>query len=211
MNFKIFWILSIYTIWDGLSLKTISRYCPFKSREMTDRIQTLSWSEAFVAWGRRGVKTTENKIHWPPLVQLLHNYLQGRCTWILPTSFWVVAIINTPVIRSSLKDWQSMKKECILARHNYCVSTCLLRWSLHYITAHHPLTLHFRVWIVLNFLWIYFHEKASNKGKIITKVRTPHLPTYSTPSWMHQFFWEAAEVYLTFSPPQTNVCNLSII
>jgi hypothetical protein len=30
MNFKIFWILSIYTIWDGLSLKTISRYCPFK-------------------------------------------------------------------------------------------------------------------------------------------------------------------------------------
>ncbi len=28
-NFKIFWILSIYTIWDGLSLKTISRYCPF--------------------------------------------------------------------------------------------------------------------------------------------------------------------------------------
>jgi hypothetical protein len=30
MNFKILWILSIYTIWDGLSLKTISRYCPFK-------------------------------------------------------------------------------------------------------------------------------------------------------------------------------------
>ncbi len=30
MNFKFFWILSIYTIWDGLSLKTISRYCPFK-------------------------------------------------------------------------------------------------------------------------------------------------------------------------------------
>jgi hypothetical protein len=25
------YILSIYTIWDGLSLKTISRYCPFKS------------------------------------------------------------------------------------------------------------------------------------------------------------------------------------
>ncbi len=29
-NVKIFWILSIYTIWDGLSQKTISRYCPFK-------------------------------------------------------------------------------------------------------------------------------------------------------------------------------------
>jgi hypothetical protein len=31
MNFNFFWILSIYTIWDGLSLKTISRYCPFKA------------------------------------------------------------------------------------------------------------------------------------------------------------------------------------
>jgi hypothetical protein len=30
MNFKFFRILFIYTIWDGLSLKTISRYCPFK-------------------------------------------------------------------------------------------------------------------------------------------------------------------------------------
>jgi len=30
-NFKFFLILSIYTIWDGLSQKTISRYCPFKS------------------------------------------------------------------------------------------------------------------------------------------------------------------------------------
>ncbi len=29
MNFNFFLILSIYTIWDGLSLKTISRYCPF--------------------------------------------------------------------------------------------------------------------------------------------------------------------------------------
>ncbi len=29
-NFKIFQIPSVYTIWDGLSLKTISRYCPFK-------------------------------------------------------------------------------------------------------------------------------------------------------------------------------------
>jgi hypothetical protein len=35
MNFKFFWILSIYTIWDGLSLKTISRYCPFKA-EISD-------------------------------------------------------------------------------------------------------------------------------------------------------------------------------
>ncbi len=30
-NFKKIYILSIYTIWDRLSLKTISRYCPFKS------------------------------------------------------------------------------------------------------------------------------------------------------------------------------------
>jgi hypothetical protein len=30
MNFKVFQISSVYTIWDGLSLKTISRYCPFK-------------------------------------------------------------------------------------------------------------------------------------------------------------------------------------
>jgi hypothetical protein len=31
-------ILSIYTIWDRLSLKTISRYCPFKDsgRGQTD-------------------------------------------------------------------------------------------------------------------------------------------------------------------------------
>jgi hypothetical protein len=31
MNFKIFQIPSVYTIWDGLSLKSISRYCPFKT------------------------------------------------------------------------------------------------------------------------------------------------------------------------------------
>jgi hypothetical protein len=29
-NFNNFLFLSIYTIWDRLSLKTISRYCPFK-------------------------------------------------------------------------------------------------------------------------------------------------------------------------------------
>ena len=33
-KFKIFLIRSIYTIWDGLSLKTISRYCPFKVRRI---------------------------------------------------------------------------------------------------------------------------------------------------------------------------------
>jgi hypothetical protein len=33
MNFKIFQIPSVYTIWDGLSLKTISRYCPFKGHQ----------------------------------------------------------------------------------------------------------------------------------------------------------------------------------
>jgi hypothetical protein len=31
-NFKKKYILSIYTIWDRFSLKTISRYCPFKKR-----------------------------------------------------------------------------------------------------------------------------------------------------------------------------------
>ncbi len=32
-------------------------------------------------------------------------------------SFWITALLNTLVIRSSLKHWQSMKKECIHARH----------------------------------------------------------------------------------------------
>ncbi len=30
MNYKNFYVPSIYTRWDGLSQKTISRYCPFK-------------------------------------------------------------------------------------------------------------------------------------------------------------------------------------
>jgi hypothetical protein len=30
MNYNFFYILTNYTIWDGLSQKTISRYCPFK-------------------------------------------------------------------------------------------------------------------------------------------------------------------------------------
>ncbi len=48
----------------------------------------------------------------------LRKNSQGRYTWILPTfRFWIAAIISTLVIRSSLKDWQSMKKECIHARH----------------------------------------------------------------------------------------------
>ncbi len=34
-------------------------------------------------------------------------------------SFWIAAIINTLVIRSSLKDCQSMKKECTLAWHSF--------------------------------------------------------------------------------------------
>jgi hypothetical protein len=40
-NFKSFWILSIYTIWDGLSLKTISRYCPFKHNQKYRRRQNI--------------------------------------------------------------------------------------------------------------------------------------------------------------------------
>ncbi len=39
INFKFFQILSFFTIWDGLSLKTISRYCPFIS---TFNLQTDS-------------------------------------------------------------------------------------------------------------------------------------------------------------------------
>ena len=43
----------------------------------------------------------------------------GPLHLILPTFlFWITAFFNTLVIRSSLKDWQSMKKECIHARHN---------------------------------------------------------------------------------------------
>jgi hypothetical protein len=39
-NFKNFWILSIYTLWDGFSQKTISCYCPFKmhSQNIVDGI-----------------------------------------------------------------------------------------------------------------------------------------------------------------------------
>jgi hypothetical protein len=38
MNFKIFQIPSVYTIWDGLSFKTISRYCPFKVSELVSLV-----------------------------------------------------------------------------------------------------------------------------------------------------------------------------
>jgi hypothetical protein len=41
MNFKKIEILSIYAIWDRLSLKTISHYCPFKFPEERSRIR--SW------------------------------------------------------------------------------------------------------------------------------------------------------------------------
>jgi hypothetical protein len=48
-----------------------------KSREMTNRIQTLPW------WlGGERVKTTENKILWPPLsatnLRLILYLLKGR-------------------------------------------------------------------------------------------------------------------------------------
>jgi hypothetical protein len=46
-----------------------------KNREMTDRTQTLPWGP-----GEKGLKTTENKIHWPRCVaiqslQLLYKTL----------------------------------------------------------------------------------------------------------------------------------------
>jgi hypothetical protein len=44
MNVKFFLILSIYTIWDGLSQKTIARYCPFKLLHRLGGIQTMALS-----------------------------------------------------------------------------------------------------------------------------------------------------------------------
>jgi hypothetical protein len=55
---KFWWILSIYTIWDGLSLKTISRYCPFNVRAMkigTGRRLRLRW------WGQREAKMSTDR------------------------------------------------------------------------------------------------------------------------------------------------------
>ncbi len=41
---KKFYVLSIYTKWDGLSQKTISRYCPFKNQqEQNYRFNILDW------------------------------------------------------------------------------------------------------------------------------------------------------------------------
>jgi hypothetical protein len=51
MNFQIFQIPSVYTIWDGLSLKTISRYCPFK-------LFCLSGGNVF--WMQTYFKTRQN-------------------------------------------------------------------------------------------------------------------------------------------------------
>ncbi len=51
-NLKKMCILSIFTIWDGLSLKTISRYCPFKEESKAYRnIYIKEWKM------RRGVLT----------------------------------------------------------------------------------------------------------------------------------------------------------
>ncbi len=43
-----------------------------------------------------------------------------------PGKTWPAIPVNTLVIRSSLKDWQSMKNECILTRHNFFF-TCNLQ------------------------------------------------------------------------------------
>jgi hypothetical protein len=43
-NFKKIEVLSIYTIWDKLSLKTISRYCPFKGSRYRERRGSGRWS-----------------------------------------------------------------------------------------------------------------------------------------------------------------------
>jgi hypothetical protein len=46
MNFKIFWNISICTIGDGLSQKTISRYCPFKLIiSLNDSAPPPKWQE----------------------------------------------------------------------------------------------------------------------------------------------------------------------
>ncbi len=47
-NLKFFWILSIYTVWDGLSQKTISRYCPFKD-------ESVSCTNFYVKFSRQKV------------------------------------------------------------------------------------------------------------------------------------------------------------
>jgi hypothetical protein len=39
MNFKNFQIPSVYTTWNGLSLKTISSYCPFKGTGSQDGLK----------------------------------------------------------------------------------------------------------------------------------------------------------------------------
>ncbi len=53
MNFKIFQVPSVYTIWDGLSLKTISRYCPFKdnvSRNVKSQNQCIGTKQDMLFW-----------------------------------------------------------------------------------------------------------------------------------------------------------------
>jgi hypothetical protein len=48
MNFNIFQIPSVYTIWDGLSLKTISRYCPFKEYRSKCICKSLNFLSALL-------------------------------------------------------------------------------------------------------------------------------------------------------------------
>jgi hypothetical protein len=53
-----------------------------KSRELTDRTHKLPW-----LLGVEGVKTTENKIDWPPMVSMVDNpylldeYQQDKNKW----------------------------------------------------------------------------------------------------------------------------------
>ncbi len=53
MNFKILQIPSVYTILNGLSLKTISRYCPFNPMPES----TLSPSKGLRIWPQSTVYT----------------------------------------------------------------------------------------------------------------------------------------------------------
>jgi hypothetical protein len=53
----------------------------------------------------------------PPLWEKIHRAVTFDPTHISSLDT-VAAFLDTLVIRSSLKDWQSMKKECIHARHN---------------------------------------------------------------------------------------------
>ncbi len=63
MNFEIFQIPSVYTIGDGLSLKTISRYCPFNEPHPQLFLATSQL-------GFKGGKGRQYSMHYVTIIQL---------------------------------------------------------------------------------------------------------------------------------------------